>query len=191
MAPNHAETQGARRDMKACGPWKGSGGGTAPLHSFLLPSDLLVSSSRFLFGSRPFSSNNLHPSTRLCSDIINLSLPSPTPHRGPQTRDPAAERLGDRSYRLSSPRFRFFMSIYLNVLVRIASYHIGYYLLPSHRLRSALLSPSPAMARRELGGRIGSLQLESDHITFYLNASDRLGSDRFISAQIGLIFSLS
>jgi hypothetical protein len=172
VAPNHAETQGARGDMKACGPWKGSGEG--PLSSNRLLLNPILSRRPVFFSSLIPSRQIISPS-RLCSDIINLSLPS-TPHR---PADPGAGR-GKAwgpifSTRLaSSPLFSI---PYLFISRLIASHlEIGSAPLLSH----SPCSPSPAMARRELGGRIGSHQLESDHITFYLNAP-LFGSTRFFS----------
>jgi hypothetical protein len=66
---------------------------------------------------------------------LSFFLPSPTPHRGPQTRDPAAERLGDQSYRFSSSQFHF-ISFYLNSALLISRQ------FNSNRLKSVWLRSS-------------------------------------------------
>jgi hypothetical protein len=155
VAPNHAETQGARRDMKVCGPWKGSGEGLLGSSRFL---SYLVSSSRFLFESYLLMSTPLSPS-RLCSDIINLSLPS-TPHRGPQTREPAAERLGGLSFQIPSRLHSLHIPS-----DRIASNLESVWLLGSFHIRSAHPVPQapqwPAESWEAESGQISSDQITS------------------------------
>jgi hypothetical protein len=187
VAPNHAETQGARGDMKACGPWKGScgRGRASPISSLRVPSPPFrisfysISASDLLASVRFLSSSALFESHRLTSNrFFPFSPPSHTTQRPADQGSGRGEAWGPinsalvTSYQLLSPRF----SSYL-----VFSFPYWSHRLLSYRVGSRLIVPQapqrPAESWKAKSDHINSDQIPSC-FTYPLE-SDLFPSNRF------------
>jgi hypothetical protein len=188
MAPNHAETQGARSDMKACGPWKGSGEG--PLRSTLLLFHPILSRRPV---SSPITSPRLLSAPSFYSTLLrhHQSI-SPLSHATQRPADRPRKGLGT-DHIASAPLSSI---LYLFISTRLCSYRVNSTQIGSNRFGSSAhftsdpftLFPKPRNGPQRAGrqNRIASALISSRHITFYLSSftSSPLASSQNLSSLI-------